>query len=135
MNDDYRVRETGTDEFGFTPSDNYDASEPKGPIGEAIDQVKDVVRDLRLLIEAEKAYLTQRIAYTRAQLVKLLLFGALAATFAVFMLFALIIGVLLILTELLGPLLATIITVGALLIITALLGLACRNTVQRLKLK
>ena len=122
-------------EFDTYANGPNDSAGKRGPFTDAVDQLRALVEDVRLLLTVEKEYLTQRIAYTRAQLVKILIFGIAAATIAVLAVFALIVGILLSLASLVGPLLATIITVGALTIITAALAIYCRRAAKNLTLK
>lgn len=107
----------------------------QGAIADAIDTVKDLVSEALALFAAEKSYLTQRLVFTRGQIIKMLVYAVAAAFLAFGLLVAVVVGALLILTALIGAVFATIIVVGALVIIIGLLGLLCRRAMRNLRLK
>jgi len=89
-----------------------------------IDDVRDLVADGRTLLEAELAYQKSRAAIAGRTAKSMAGWIALALSLAFFALMALVIGVLLTLAPLVGPLGATALVVLALLAGAALSGLA-----------
>lgn len=89
-----------------------------------IDDVRDLVADGRTLLEAELAYQKSRAAIAGRTAKSMAGWIALALSLAFFALMALVMGVLLTLAPLVGPLGATALVVLALLAGAALSGLA-----------
>ncbi|MFC0589304.1 phage holin family protein [Novosphingobium aquiterrae] len=87
-----------------------------------VDDVRDVVADGRTLLEAELAYQKSRAAVAGSGAKGVAAWGALALALVFFALMALVLGLVLALTALIGPTLATLVSVLALLIAAALCG-------------
>ncbi|MFM5884635.1 MAG: phage holin family protein [Novosphingobium sp.] len=87
-----------------------------------VDDVRDLVADGRTLVEAELAYQKSRAAVAGAGAKGVAGWGALALALVFFALMALVVGLVLALTSLIGPWLATLVSVLALLITAALCG-------------
>lgn len=97
-----------------------------------IDDLRHMLEDGRTLVEAELAYQKSRAAVAGAGAKGIVGWALLAVAMLFFVLMALVVGALLILSAWLGPLKATGITVLALLVFTAGAALAARRRWQRI---
>lgn len=96
-----------------------------------VDDVRALVEDGRTLVEAELAYQKSRAAVAGAGAKGVLGWGALALALTFFMLMALVIGVLLGLSSILGPWAATAIMVSALALLAGLCALVASRRWKR----
>lgn len=97
-----------------------------------IDDLRHMLEDGRTLVEAELAYQKSRAAVAGAGAKGIVGWALLAVALLFFVLMALVVGALLILSAWLGPLKATGITALALLVFTAGAALAARRRWQRI---
>lgn len=111
-----------------------DGPRKRGFFAEIIAELKAVIVEARELIAVEREYFKARLDFTKRHVVKLIVMAVAAAVCALLLAFALVMGALLSLSTLVGPLLATIIVACALIIITAVLGLGCKRAVKDIKL-
>ena len=92
-----------------------------------VDDVRQMVSDGRTLLEAELAYQKSRAAVAGAGAKGVAIWGALALALVFFALMAVIVGALLVLAQMLGPLAAMGIVVGVLLLATLGAALTARS--------
>ena len=83
-------------------------------------QVNDLIEDVRILAYAEVEYYRAKLSLNMAATKRLLLLFGIAVIFGSMAIIALILGVLLILSEYLGPVAATAIVTGLALLIAAI---------------
>lgn len=92
-----------------------------------VDDVRQMVSDGRTLLEAELAYQKSRAVVAGAGAKDVAIWGALALALVFFALMAVIVGALLVLAQMLGPLAAMGIVVGVLLLATLGAALTARS--------
>jgi uncharacterized membrane protein len=105
----------------------------EGEVISPLGQVRNLIEEVRALAEVEVDYVKARISYSGGILRKAGLFALLALLFLSSAVIALIIGLLLIVANYWGPIVATLVVVA--LFATAALGAAlyARNTARKLK--
>lgn len=96
-----------------------------------VDDVRQLVDDGRTLVEAELAYQKSRAAVAGQAAKSVAGWGALALSLVFFALMALVLGLILILTPLIGPVGATFAVVIGLLVFAALAGMKALRRWQR----
>lgn len=104
-------------------------------MSEILSVLTDLYHEAVGLLNAEKAYYKTRLDFTKGQIIRLVIFAAAIALAGLLLLIGVTVGMLLILTKYLGPIIATIVLIGVLLIVMALLALASKRTIKNLKLK
>lgn len=95
------------------------------------DEVRQLVEDGRTLIDAELAYQKSRAAVAGQAAKSVAGWGALALSLVFFALMALVLGLILILTPLIGPIGATATVVFGLVILAGLAGMKALRRWQR----
>ena len=95
------------------------------------DEVRQLVEDGRTLIDAELAYQKSRAAVAGQAAKSVVGWGALALSLVFFALMALVLGLILILTPLIGPIGATAAVVFGLVILAGLAGMKALRRWQR----
>lgn len=104
-------------------------TEPPSPA----EQVRTLVADVRALAEAEIDYAKARLSYSGGIIRKAGIWALLAIFFLSGAIIALILGLLLILTALVGPLLSTFIVVVGFTMAAVVAGIVARRTANNLK--
>lgn len=94
-------------------------------------QIAQLTDDVRQLLDAEMRYYRVRFDYTRGVVTRAAGFGAVALGALLGAGIALIVGILLILSDSIGPIAATAITVLSFAMIGAFCGFKARNWVQK----
>lgn len=94
-------------------------------------QIAQLAGDVRQMLDAEMRYYRTRFEYTRGVVTRAAGFGVIALGALLGAAVALVVGILLILSSVLGPIAATVITVIAFGIIGAFCGYKARNWVQK----
>lgn len=105
--------------------------EEKAAEGSLVDDVRQMVEDGRTLVEAELAYQKSRAAVAGQAAKSVAGWGALALALVFFALMALVMGLILVLTPLIGPLGAMLLVTAGLLILAALTGWKALRRWQR----
>lgn len=108
------------------PLVNEDAAERS-----LVDDVRQLVDDGRTLIEAELAYQKSRAVVAGQAAKSVAGWSLLALSLAFFALMSLVLGLMLILSPLIGPVGATLAVVGTLLVLAGLAGLRAMRRWQR----
>lgn len=108
------------------PLVNEDAAERS-----LVDDVQQLIDDGRTLIEAELAYQKSRAAVAGQAAKSVARWALLALSLVFFALMALVLGLMLILSPLIGPVGATLAVVGTLLVLAGLAGLRAMRRWQR----
>lgn len=98
---------------------------------DARSQITQLAHDVRQVVDAEMRYYRARFDYTRGVVTRAAGFGAVALGALLGAGTALIVGILLILSEILGPIAATAITVIGFSIIGVFCGFKARKWVQK----
>lgn len=98
-----------------------------------IDRIKDLAADTRTAFEAEVAWQGVRASFIAGRLPSIVFWAAIALACLIVALFALGFGAILVLTPLIGALLATLAVTGALLLVALIAWLVARRRVRRLK--
>lgn len=96
-----------------------------------VDDVRQLVDDGRTLVEAELAYQKSRAAVAGQAAKSVAGWGALALALVFFALMALVLGLILVLTPLIGPVGATLAVVIGLLVLAGLAGMKALHRWQR----
>lgn len=98
-----------------------------------IDQIKDLAADTRNAFEAEVAWQGVRASFIAGRLPSIVFWAAIALACLIVALFALGFGAILVLTPLIGAVLATLAVTGSLLLVALIAWLVARRRVRRLK--
>lgn len=98
-----------------------------------IDQIKDLASDTRNAFEAEVAWQGVRASFIAGRLPSIVFWAAIALACLIVALFALGFGAILVLTPLIGAVLATLAVTGSLLLVALIAWLVARRRVRRLK--
>lgn len=98
-----------------------------------IEDLRDLAGDTRTAVEAEIAFQKERASYVAGAARGIAIRFAIAALLAVIALCTLAIGVLVGLTPLIGPWLATAAVVGVLAVVAVTLALSGRNGIRRVQ--
>ena len=98
-----------------------------------IDQIKDLAADTRTAFEAEVAWQGVRASFIAGRLPSIVFWAAIALACLFVALFALGFGAILVLTPLIGAVLATLAVTGSLLLVALIAWLVARRRVRRLK--
>lgn len=104
---------------------------PKPAEATASEQVSLVVEDLRALVKAEMQYYRSRLDYTRHVFRSAFLYGAIAAFALIGAAIAFVLGLVLTLSPLIGPLAATLVVSISFLFIGVIFGWLARKWMRK----